>query len=149
MCNYSVYNYFKYYYIPLLFFSLWLMVITYLQHKDEEIEAYEDKSWTYVKGQSQTIDRRYGLGIDTLTHHITDCHVVHHLFFTKIPHYHLPKATEAIQEVFANYPGTYKFQSTYNHLYQFLRLNVKLDYMLGKGTGLLKYRVSKDFKKSD
>lgn len=58
------------------------MVITFLQHKDEEIEAYEDKNWNYVKGQSQTIDRSYGLGIDTLTHHITDGHVVHHLFFT-------------------------------------------------------------------
>jgi hypothetical protein len=48
-------------------------MVTYLQHQDEEIEVYEDGNWTYVKGQSQTIDRKYGFGIDTLMHHITDC----------------------------------------------------------------------------
>ncbi|KAI6176215.1 Omega-6 fatty acid desaturase, endoplasmic reticulum isozyme 1 [Aphelenchoides bicaudatus] len=148
LCDYDIFAYFKYYYVPLLFFSLWLMVITFFQHKDEEIEAYKNE-WSYVRGQSQTIDRRYGFGIDALTHHITDSHVVHHFFFTGIPHYHLPKATEAIKRVMEKYPGVYKQQSTYDHLYQFLRLNIKLDYMITKGAGIFKYRVSKDFKKAD
>jgi omega-3 fatty acid desaturase (delta-15 desaturase) len=52
-----------------------------LQHQDEEIEVYENGTWTYVKGQSQTIDRTYGFGIDKLTHHITNGHVAHHFFF--------------------------------------------------------------------
>lgn len=74
-CDYSVYNFIKYYYVPLLFQGLWMVMITYLQHQDEEIEVYEDKTWNFVKGQVQTIDRYYGFGIDTLLHHITDGHV--------------------------------------------------------------------------
>lgn len=49
-----------------------MVMITYLQHQDEEIEVYEQGSWDFVKGQSQTIDRYYGFGIDTAMHHITD-----------------------------------------------------------------------------
>ncbi|KAI6187384.1 Fatty acid desaturase, type 1 domain-containing protein [Aphelenchoides besseyi] len=123
LCDYNYWTYLKYYYAPVMFFSLWLMVVTFLQHKDEEICAYDDNAWTYVKG-----------------------HVVHHYFFTKIPHYHLPKATEAVREILQQY-GLYKHQSTYDHLYQFFRLNVKLEYMLSAGAGILKYSVSKDFQK--
>lgn len=47
-------------------------MITYLQHQDEEIQVFEEGHWNFVTGQSQTIDRYYGLGIDTLTHHITN-----------------------------------------------------------------------------
>jgi len=141
--DYSVYNFIKYYYVPLLFQGLWMVMITYLQHQDEEIEIYEDETWNFVKGQSQTIDRYYGFGIDTMLHHITDGHVAHHFFFTKIPHYHLPEATKALQKLMSAYPGAYKQRSCYMNLFEFLRLNVKLDYLLGKGTGLLKYRNSK------
>ncbi|CAD5207958.1 unnamed protein product [Bursaphelenchus xylophilus] len=143
VCDYNVYRYTKYYVVPLLFQGLWLIMVTYLQHQDEEIEVYEDSEWSFVRGQTQTIDRTYGMYIDTLMHHITDGHVVHHLFFTKIPHYHLPEATKAIQRVFERYPGVYKRQNNFLSLYEFLRLNVRLDYLLGKGTGVLRYRVSK------
>ena len=47
-------------------------MITYLQHQDEEIEVYEEGTWNFVMGQSQTIDRTYGFGIDKMLHHITD-----------------------------------------------------------------------------
>jgi fatty acid desaturase len=96
-------------------------MITYLQHQDEEIEVYEDPTWNYVKGQSQTIDRYYGFGMDTMLHHITDGHVAHHFFFTKIPHYHLLEATKAISNVMKDYPGAYKRRNCYLNLFEFLR----------------------------
>lgn len=146
LTGYSIYGFVKYYYIPLLFQGLWMVMITYLQHQDEEIEVYEEGTWNYVMGQSQTIDRHYGFGIDSALHHITDGHVAHHFFFTKVPHYHLMEATHAIRSVLANYPGAYKRRSCTFNLFEFLRLNTKLEYLIGKGTGILKYNASKDFK---
>ena len=49
---------------------------------------------TYRYSAFETIDRKFGFGLDTLQHHITDGHIVHHLFFRKIPHYNLPIATK-------------------------------------------------------
>ncbi|KAK6056403.1 hypothetical protein COOONC_06092 [Cooperia oncophora] len=72
MCDYSVYKWMKYYYIPLTFQGLILVIITYLQHQNEEIEVYEPDEWSFVRGQTQTIDRVYGFGLDTIMHHITD-----------------------------------------------------------------------------
>lgn len=72
MCDYSVIGYFKYYYIPVMFQGYWLTMFTYLQHQDEETEVYEDGTWNFVTGQMQTIDLKYGFGVDTLLHHITD-----------------------------------------------------------------------------
>ncbi|CAD5219030.1 unnamed protein product [Bursaphelenchus okinawaensis] len=143
LCDYSIYSFLKYYFVPVMFFGLWIVMVTYLQHQDEEIEVYEQDEWSFVRGQTQTVDRTYGLYIDTLMHHITDGHVAHHLFFTKIPHYHLMEATEGIKKVLQKYPGLYKHQSNFLTLLEFLRLNVRLDYLLGRGTGILRYRVSK------
>lgn len=98
-----------------------MVMITYLQHQDEEIEVYEEGTWNFVMGQSQTIDRTYGFGMDTMLHHITDGHVAHHFFFTKIPHYHLMEATDAIRKVLAPYKNVYKRRSCYDFLYEFLR----------------------------
>jgi len=145
LCNYSVFAFIKYYYVPLLFQGLWMVMITYLQHQDEEVEVYEEGRWNFVQGSAQTIDRYYGFGMDKALHHITDGHVAHHFFFTKIPHYHLPEATVAIRKVLEQYPGAYKQKTCYHFLLEFLRLNVKLEYLLGKGTGMLKYNSSKDF----
>jgi omega-3 fatty acid desaturase (delta-15 desaturase) len=90
---------FLYYYLaPVLVFGWWLMAVTYLQHHADDTLVYSDKDWKYVDAAFETVDRKYGLGIDALHHHISDGHVVHHLFFTQIPHYHLAEATEGLKK---------------------------------------------------
>lgn len=56
------------------------------------------KDWKFTESAFETVDRKFGFGIDALHHHITDGHVVHHLFFTQIPHYNLPVATKALRK---------------------------------------------------
>ncbi|KAJ1358946.1 acetyltransferase [Parelaphostrongylus tenuis] len=143
LCGYSVYNWFKYYYIPLLFQGLILVIITYLQHQDEEIEVYENEEWSFVRGITQTIDRKYGFGLDTIMHHITDGHVAHHFFFTKIPHYHLIEATEPIKKILEPLEGTpygYKAETNYDFFFKYLWSNIHLDYLINKSKGVLQYR---------
>lgn len=142
--DYSIFNWIKYYYIPCCFTGYWLVIVTYLQHRDESVEAYEEGSWNFVKGQLQTYDRYYGFGIDYIMHHITDCHLAHHLFFTKIPHYKLKDATKAIKEVLTDYPGTYKYKYTYDFVYEYHRLQPVLEYMVRKGNGMLKYFIASE-----
>ena len=93
-------------------------MITWLQHRDEEIQVYEEGNWTFVKGMAETIDREYGFGIDTIVHHMTNGHVAHHYFFNSMPHYHLPEATQAIRKVLEPY-NLYKFQKSYDFLIEF------------------------------
>lgn len=50
----------------------------------------------FRKGSLWTIDRSFGPLINHL-HHNIETHVVHHMFFTAIPHYHLVEATEAVK----------------------------------------------------
>lgn len=45
LCDYSVYNFIKYYYVPLSFQGLMLVIITYLQHQNEEIEVRKGESF--------------------------------------------------------------------------------------------------------
>lgn len=84
------------YLAPVFVFHHWLFLVTYLQHHHEDSQAFTDGAWSYVKGADETVDRRYGFGLDQLTHAITDGHRVHHLFFTKIPHYNLHTATKSL-----------------------------------------------------
>ena len=58
----------------------------------------------------ETVDRQYGEAIDFMHHRISDCHVVHHLFFTKIPHYNLRRATDALE--------SYMNENGLSHLYR-------------------------------
>jgi omega-3 fatty acid desaturase (delta-15 desaturase) len=83
---------------PWLVMSFWLFMVTYLQHHSEDGNLYTDDTWTFERGAFQTVDRDYGKWINRLSHHMMDGHVVHHLFFTRVPHYHLEKATKSLVE---------------------------------------------------
>ncbi|CAI5447470.1 unnamed protein product [Caenorhabditis angaria] len=149
--GYSVWNWVKYYYVPLLFQGLILVIITYLQHQNEEIEVYEQDEWNFVRGQTQTIDRKWGFGLDTIMHNITDGHVAHHFFFTRIPHYHLLEATPAIKKALEPLKGTqyrYKNETNYDWFFKYLNYNLKLDYLTHKAKGVLQYRVGVEANKS-
>ena len=95
------------YFAPYLVFIAWLDLVTFLQHTDEKAIYYKGSAWAYLRAALSTIDRTYchlidpfnlgyGWVLDNLHHNISDAHVVHHLFFTAIPHYRLKEATAAI-----------------------------------------------------
>lgn len=90
------------YFIPWLLFTYWLSMVTYLQHTDIKATYYRDGEWTYLKGALSTIDRSYFDLVDHFMHDI-GTHVVHHLFFTKLPHYNLRKATKAVLPILGQY----------------------------------------------
>merc|ERR1739838_330696 len=81
---------------PWCVMSFWLFMVTYLQHHSEDGKLYTDDTYTFEKGAFETVDRDYGKWINRLSHHMMDGHVVHHLFFEKVPHYHLEEATKAL-----------------------------------------------------
>jgi len=91
----------KHYIIPYFVVNFWLVLITFLQHKHEKIVYYDEKSWNFVSGSLQTVDRDYGI-INFLLHRITDTHVCHHIFH-QIPFYNAEKATKAIKEKLGKY----------------------------------------------
>ena len=95
LCNSQLATFAYFYGVPWVIFSWWLVTVTYLQHHNHDTLAYDDKEWKFVDAAFETVDRTFGFGLDTLHHHITDGHVAHHLFFTKIPHYNLPIATRS------------------------------------------------------
>ena len=84
--------------VPWLVLSFWLFMVTYLQHHSDDGRLYTDDTWTFTKGAFETVDRNYGKHVNRLSHHMMDGHVIHHLFFTRVPHYHLKEATQALQE---------------------------------------------------
>jgi acyl-lipid omega-3 desaturase len=97
LCDYNFGSFFYFYLAPVLVFGWWLVTVTYLQHHAPDTLVHDDSTWKFVDAAFETVDRQYGPLIDSLSHHITDGHVVHHLFFTKIPHYHLARATAAMK----------------------------------------------------
>jgi fatty acid desaturase len=66
-----------------------------LHHIDLKGKYYDTEDWSFIKGSATTFDRSYGTIIDHLTHDI-GTHFIHHIFFSKIPHYHLVEATESV-----------------------------------------------------
>lgn len=74
------------------------MAITFLQHTDASMPHYDNKTWTFARGATATIDRDLGF-IDThLFHDIIGTHVCHHLIST-IPFYHAGEASKHIKRV--------------------------------------------------
>jgi omega-3 fatty acid desaturase (delta-15 desaturase) len=111
---------FQYYYAPVLVFGWWLVCVTFLQHHEHDSVVYNDSNWSFALAAFETVDRRFGWGIDTLHHHITDGHVAHHLFFTQIPHYNLPLATAGITSYLKEQKidCVYKFENTFDFPYR-------------------------------
>jgi len=96
------------YFMPYIFFVMWLDLVTYLHHTDSTLTYYREGAWSFLKGGLSTMDRSYGAVIDHL-HHNIGTHMIHHLFFTKIPHYHLLDATEALKPILGEH---YKLDTT-------------------------------------
>lgn len=109
-----------YYLIPILVFGWWLVCVTYLQHHCPTTIVYDNDTWNFFTAAFETVDRTFGYGIDDLSHNITDGHVVHHLFYTKIPHYHLKKATKAMQGYLQdnNAMHLYKHDITFDFMFR-------------------------------
>jgi omega-6 fatty acid desaturase (delta-12 desaturase) len=74
------------------------VAITFLQHTDASMPHYDNKTWTFARGATATIDRDLGF-IDThLFHDIIGTHVCHHLVST-IPFYNAGEASIHIRKV--------------------------------------------------
>jgi acyl-lipid omega-3 desaturase len=86
----------KFYLVPYIIFVMWLDLVTFLHHTDDDIPWYRGQDWYFLKGAVSTIDYDYGF-INNI-HHDIGTHVLHHIFLS-IPHYHLNEATEAIKPV--------------------------------------------------
>lgn len=116
LCGSDMSNFLYYYIAPLSVFGWWIVTVTFLQHHNPNTLVYDDSNWKFVDAAFETVDRKYGYGIDTLSHNITDCHVVHHLFFTKIPHYHLKDATKALVDYMDQHGigSMYRRENTYD-----------------------------------
>ena len=95
------------YFIPYLCVNFWLVLITYLQHTDLNLPHYTDGEWDWLRGALATVDRDFGI-LNSVLHHITDTHVVHHLF-SSMPHYHAEEATEAVKPLLKDY---YRYDDT-------------------------------------
>jgi len=82
--------------VPWVVMSIWLFMVTYLQHHSDDGKLYTDDTFTFMRGAFETVDRSYGKWIDRMSHHMMDGHIVHHLLFEKVPHYKLEQATKAL-----------------------------------------------------
>jgi omega-3 fatty acid desaturase (delta-15 desaturase) len=81
---------------PWIVMSFWLFMVTYLQHHSDDGKLYTDDTWSFERGAFETVDRDYGKWTNRLSHHMMDGHVVHHLFFSRVPHYKLEDATKEL-----------------------------------------------------
>ncbi|CAM9152106.1 unnamed protein product [Chrysoparadoxa australica] len=122
-CNWSMLT--MRYFVPWAIYNYWLVMVTYMQHHEPDTVTYDDSDYNFAVAAMETIDRTYGWGLDDVHHNITDGHVVHHLFFTKIPHYNLKKATDALSPKLKEL-GVYKRQYNPNFLWLFIRYNYEL-----------------------
>jgi omega-6 fatty acid desaturase (delta-12 desaturase) len=91
-----------YYGVPYLVVNMFLVLITYLQHTDDYVPHYRAGEWTYLRGALSTVDRSFGWLMDHTLHHISDTHVVHHLF-SQMPFYHAVEATRHVKRALGKY----------------------------------------------
>jgi acyl-lipid omega-3 desaturase len=91
---------FKLYVVPYLGFVVWLDLVTFLHHSEDDIPWYRGENWYFLKGALSTIDRDYGF-INWI-HHDIGTHVAHHVF-SNMPHYYLQDATEGIKPLLGDY----------------------------------------------
>ena len=61
---------------PWTVMGFWLFMVTYLQHHSDDGKVYTDDTFTFEKGAFETVDRDYGEGVNALSHHMMDGHVV-------------------------------------------------------------------------
>ena len=71
-----------YNWIPYIILNAHLVVITFLHHTDTYIPHYRQPAFTWLRGALCTVDRSFGSVLDMTLHHISDTHVIHHLFHT-------------------------------------------------------------------
>jgi len=102
-CKYlGLINVIKFYWIPLGVTNYHLVLITMLQHTDVYMPHFRGVEWDWFRGALCTIDRSYGKFQDKCFHHITDTHVVHHLF-SDMPFYNASEATACVKKVMGDY----------------------------------------------
>jgi acyl-lipid omega-3 desaturase len=90
----------QYYLGPYIVFVIWLDLVTFLHHTEQEIPWYRSDDWYFLKGALSTIDRDYGF-LNAI-HHDIGTHVAHHIFLN-MPHYHLKAATKAIKPILGDH----------------------------------------------
>jgi len=129
----------KYYVGPYVVFVVWLDLVTFLHHTEQDIPWYRGKDWYFLKGALSTIDRDYGLINDI--HHNIGTHVAHHIFLN-MPHYHLKTATEAIKPIL----GDYYRKSDESIFKSFLRSWRSCHFVQDKGA-MVYYKQKTDLKK--
>ncbi|KAG9086222.1 hypothetical protein FRC07_013143 [Ceratobasidium sp. 392] len=98
---------FTVYFVPYLWVNHWLIMITFLQHTDPLLPHYRASAFTFTRGALSTLDRNLLGGVGfvasitgwlgaTLTHGISETHVLHHVS-SKIPHYHAWEASSHLK----------------------------------------------------
>ncbi|CAL1538801.1 unnamed protein product, partial [Lymnaea stagnalis] len=83
--------------VPTFVFASYMVIITFLQHTEENTPWYSDDVWENLRGQLSTVDRHYGWCHEII--HSIGTHQIHHLF-PKVPYYHLEEATVAFRKAF-------------------------------------------------
>nr|BAJ94071.1 predicted protein [Hordeum vulgare subsp. vulgare] len=131
------------YFMPIVFFWVWIDLVTYLHHTDGSLTYYRGQAWSFLKGALSTMDRSYGRWIDHL-HHDIGTHMVHHMFFTKIPHYHLLDATEALKPMLGEH---YKVDET-PILTAYLKSKEACHFVADKGD-VVNYRAGADLQSEE